>query len=44
VNTPHSRRFAKSEVARQTRQRVECGDFSTAFVSSLRRSRFEPKI
>jgi hypothetical protein len=31
VNAPHSKRFANFADARQTRQRMECGDFSTAF-------------
>ncbi len=31
VNAPHSRRFAKFEDVQQSRQRLECGDFSPAF-------------
>jgi hypothetical protein len=31
VNAPQSRRFAKFEDVRQVRQRLDCGDFSTAF-------------
>ena len=31
VNAPHSKRFAKFEDAGFTRQRLECGGFSTAF-------------
>ena len=30
LKTPHSKRFAKSGDARQSRQRLECGVFSTA--------------
>jgi hypothetical protein len=31
VNAPQSKRFAWFEDARQSRQRLECGGFSTAF-------------
>jgi hypothetical protein len=31
VNAPQSKRFAGFEDARQSRQRLECGGFSTAF-------------
>jgi hypothetical protein len=33
VNRAHSRRFAQAEAARNSRQRLDCGDFSTAFHS-----------
>jgi len=32
VNAPHSTRFARFYNVRRSRQRLECGDFSTAFV------------
>ena len=35
VNAPQSRRFAKFKDACQTRQRLECGDFSTAFTCGV---------
>jgi hypothetical protein len=35
VNAPHSRRFAKVEASRQSRQRLECGGFSTAFAPTI---------
>ncbi len=31
VNAPHSKRFARFDIARQSRQHLECGGFSTAF-------------
>ena len=37
VNAPQSRRFARLGEARQSRQRLDCGGFSTAFVVSRRR-------
>jgi hypothetical protein len=33
VNAPQSRRFVKFGEARQSRQRLDCDGFSTAFVS-----------
>ena len=36
---PHSRRFAKCEGVGQSRQRLECGGFSTALVRGVRISR-----
>ena len=35
VNAPQSRRFAKFGDVRQSRQRLECGGFSTAFLRRL---------
>jgi hypothetical protein len=36
VNAPQSRRFAKFGEARQSRQRLDCGGFSTAFEEGRR--------
>jgi hypothetical protein len=36
VNAPHSKRFAKFTAAKQSRQRLECGGFSTAFANPQR--------
>jgi ATP-dependent helicase/nuclease subunit B len=35
VNAPQSKRSATTEAVSQTRQRLDCGDFSTALVSEL---------
>ena len=35
VNAPQSRRFAKFSDVRQSRQRLDCGGFSTAFLRRL---------
>jgi hypothetical protein len=41
VNSPHSRRFAKSEALRQSRQRLDCGGFGTAFAQRFMNDRGE---
>ena len=33
MNAPQSKRFAKFRVARQSRQRLDCGGFSAAILS-----------
>jgi hypothetical protein len=43
VNAPQSRRFARVGEARQSRQRLDCGDFSTAFErETMGESYFDP--
>jgi hypothetical protein len=35
VNAPHSKRFARFASITPTRQRLDCGDFSTAFARAM---------